>query len=51
VRARGRVRLSRAAIHAVLAIVAVGGAAYLAVDRDRMIDLVIETWHSGPQGQ
>ena len=51
VRARGRVRFSRAAIHAVLAVIAVGAVAYLAVDRDRMIDLVIETWHSGPQAR
>jgi hypothetical protein len=51
VRARGRVRLSRAVIHALLAVVAVGAATYLAVDRDRMIDLVIETWRSGPQAR
>ena len=49
VRARGRVRFARAAIHAVLAVTAVAAATYLAVDRDRMIDLVIETWRSGPQ--
>jgi len=41
----GRVRLARAAAHAVLAVAAIGSAAYLAVDHDRMIDLVVETWH------
>jgi predicted negative regulator of RcsB-dependent stress response len=50
VRARaGRVRFRRAALHAVIAALAVAAATYIAVDRDRMIDLVIETWHSGPQ--
>ena len=38
----------RVAIRAVLAAVAVVAATYLAVDHDRMIDIVIETWHSGP---
>jgi tetratricopeptide (TPR) repeat protein len=46
---RGRIRLPRAASHALAALLAVAGSAYLAIDRDRVIDLVIETWHEGPQ--
>jgi hypothetical protein len=42
-------RARRAAIHAALAIAAVAAAAYLAIDRDRMLDLVAETWREGPQ--
>ncbi|HEY3806126.1 MAG TPA: hypothetical protein VGL61_26165 [Kofleriaceae bacterium] len=38
----------RAAIIAVLAALAVLAATYLACDHDRMIDIVIETWRSGP---
>jgi hypothetical protein len=45
---RGRVRLALATVHAVVAALAVAAATYLAIDRDQMIDLVIETWHSGP---
>jgi predicted negative regulator of RcsB-dependent stress response len=45
---RGAVAARRALIQAVLAAVAVGGAAYLAIDRDRMIDLIAETWEHGP---
>jgi hypothetical protein len=45
---RGAVSARRALVHAVLAAAAVGGAAYLAVDRGRMIDLVAETWAHGP---
>jgi len=41
-------RARRAVAHAVVAAVAVAAAAYLAIDRDRMIDLVIETWRGGP---
>lgn len=49
VRARtGRIALSRAAGHAVLAAGAVIAATYLAIDHDRMIDLVVETWREGP---
>jgi hypothetical protein len=44
----GRVRLVRAVGHAVIAVVAVVAATYLALDRDRMLDLVVETWRSGP---
>jgi tetratricopeptide (TPR) repeat protein len=41
---------SRRAIagHTVLTIVAMLGAIYLAIDRDRMIDLIVETWRGGP---
>jgi hypothetical protein len=45
---RGAVGAPRALLQAALAVIAVGGAAYLAVDRDRMIDLVAETWQHGP---
>lgn len=33
--------------HATLAVIAVAGAVYLAVDHGRMIDLLIETWRGG----
>jgi hypothetical protein len=47
--ALGRPRSAgRVALRALLAAVAVIAATYLAVDHDRMIDIVIETWHSGP---
>ena len=46
-RARGRVGAPRAAAHALLALVAVAAAVYIAVDHDRMIDLVIQTWTHG----
>ncbi len=45
---RGAVGPARAVLQAALAAAAVGGAAYLAIDRDRMIDLVVETWTHGP---
>jgi hypothetical protein len=44
----GRVGPRRAALHAVLAALAVLAATYLTLDRDRMLDLVIETWRQGP---
>ncbi|MFT3697603.1 MAG: hypothetical protein QM831_30950 [Kofleriaceae bacterium] len=37
------------AFHVVCVAIAVLGASYLAIDRDRMIDLVVETWRSGPE--
>lgn len=40
-------RLRGMLVHATLAMVAVVGAVYLAVDHDRMIDLLIETWRGG----
>jgi tetratricopeptide (TPR) repeat protein len=46
---RGRIRFARAVVHAAVAAVAVVAATYLAIDRDRMIDLVVETWHTGPE--
>ncbi len=41
------VRLARAAAHAVLAVLAIVAAVYLAVDRGHVIDFVIETWRAG----
>lgn len=35
--------------HMIAVAMAVIAASYLAIDRDRMIDLVVETWRSGPQ--
>jgi hypothetical protein len=45
---RGGLTALRSVVQAVLAAVAVFAASYLAVDRDRMIDLVVETWKHGP---
>ncbi len=42
-------RLRGTVVHAMLAVVAVAGAVYLAVDHGLMIDLVIETWRGGHQ--
>ncbi|MDB4955541.1 MAG: hypothetical protein JWO36_3110 [Myxococcales bacterium] len=48
-RAAGRaIGLRRASLHATLAALAVASAAYLTIDRDQMIDLVVETWREGP---
>ena len=41
-------RARRVLLQASLAVVAVVAATYLAVDHDRMIELVLETWHEGP---
>jgi hypothetical protein len=47
--ALGRPRSAgRAAIVAIIAAIAVLAATYLACDHGRMIDIVIETWRSGP---
>ncbi len=46
--ARGRIRLRYAAGHALLAAIAALAAAYLAIDRGQMLDLVVETWREGP---
>jgi hypothetical protein len=43
-----RAGLTRTLVHAGLAAIAVASATYLAIDRHRMIDLVVETWRSGP---
>ena len=40
--------VGRTALRAALAALAVIAATYLAVDRGRMIDIVLETWRSGP---
>jgi hypothetical protein len=40
-------RLRGTIAHAMLAVIAVACAVYLAVDHDRMIDLLIETWRGG----
>jgi len=45
---RGRIGASHALAQAVLAVAVVAGAAYLAIDRDRLLDLVGETWEHGP---
>ena len=45
---RGALGVPRLALQALLAAGAIGGAAYLAVDRGRLIDLVAETWEHGP---
>jgi len=47
-RRRGKLGARRAAVHAAVAAIAVVAASYLAIDRDRMIDLIVETWRSGP---
>jgi len=41
-------RARRVLLQAGLAVIAVVAATYLAVDHDRMIELVLETWHEGP---
>jgi tetratricopeptide (TPR) repeat protein len=41
-------RRRRLAVHVVGAALAVVAASYLAIDRGRMIDLVVETWKHGP---
>ena len=46
---RGRIGLPRAAGHALAALLAVACVAYLAVEHDRVIDFLIDTWHEGPQ--
>jgi hypothetical protein len=48
---RGALGAPRLVLHALFAVAAVGGAAYLAVDRGRLIDLVAETWEHGPQAR
>lgn len=45
---RGRIGLRRAAGQAALAVLAVAGAAFLAIEHGRVIDMVIETWREGP---
>ena len=47
----GRVPVRRALIHATLAVSAVAALAYLALDRDRLLDLVSETWRGGVNAQ
>ena len=42
-------RLRVALVHAALAVLAIGAICYLAIDRGRLIDLLIETWQSGPE--
>jgi hypothetical protein len=49
VRARtGRVGRRRALAHTAAAALAVAAATYVAIDRDHVVDLVIETWREGP---
>jgi tetratricopeptide (TPR) repeat protein len=47
-RRRGSLRARRTFSYAVVSVAAVLAAAYLVLDHDRMIDLVIETWREGP---
>lgn len=42
---------TRLVAHMIAVALAVVGASYLAIDRDRMIDLVVETWRNGPQAR
>jgi len=44
-----RPRLRVALLHAAFAVLAIGAICYLAIDRGRLIDLLIETWKSGPE--
>jgi hypothetical protein len=46
---RDHVGLRRALSHAVLAIVAIAAATYLAVDDGHLINFVIDTWRGGPE--
>jgi tetratricopeptide (TPR) repeat protein len=46
---RGSLGRRRAVAHALLAALAALGIAFLAVDRDHVVDLIIETWHEGPE--
>jgi len=47
VRARGAVGVTRTVIQAALAVLAVAIAAYLAIDRDRVVELLLETFRGG----
>lgn len=48
-RARGRPIRARAALHAVVAVLAVAALCYVALTRDGLLDLMIETVRSGPE--
>ncbi|HUS32368.1 MAG TPA: hypothetical protein VMZ53_27900, partial [Kofleriaceae bacterium] len=43
-----RVSLKRAVAHALCAMLAVGAATYVAVDRGHLVDFLVETWREGP---
>jgi tetratricopeptide (TPR) repeat protein len=47
-RRRGAIGVKHAVVHAVLVGVAVLAAVYLAIDHARLLDLVAETWRTGP---
>jgi hypothetical protein len=47
-RKHGALAASRIAIHALGIVVAIGASIYIAVDRDRVIELLEETWEHGP---
>lgn len=47
-RAAGPLSARRVGAQVLVVVAALAGAAFLVVDRDRMIDLVAETWRSGP---
>lgn len=46
-RARGRVRAAQTILVATVAVVTVVISAYLAIDRDRVVELLLETWRGG----
>jgi len=47
----GPVSTRRALAHAAVVLIAASAATYLAIDRDRMLDLVVETWQHGPESR
>jgi hypothetical protein len=47
--AGSRVTLRRAMVHALCAMLAVGAATYIAVDRGHLVDFLVETWRAGPE--
>ena len=47
-RRRGPVGARHAALHVLVVVIAVLAAAYLAIDHARLLDLVAETWRTGP---
>lgn len=48
-RARGGLRGRRVLVHVLAAVIAGGAATYIAVNRGRVIDFVVETWRTGHQ--
>lgn len=50
VRRRGPPSSIRIALHVLAVLLATAAVVYIAVDRDRVIDLIEETWEHGPEG-